>query len=128
MTILYVTVLPVDLKSIPRDCPGNTTQLIMTGNNLLKMFHWNADNGLLLMFNSLNKSNLVNGVCPVQLSTLRYCSLGKWINASLSNKCRLFPGTKSVFKHEKCKNMCCLTVHMANMLYLSLFVTLFVVW
>ena len=22
------------LKGIPRDCPGNTTQLIMTGNNL----------------------------------------------------------------------------------------------
>ena len=22
------------LKSIPRDCPGSTTQLIMTGNNL----------------------------------------------------------------------------------------------
>jgi hypothetical protein len=55
--------------------------------------HWN--NGLLLMFNSLNKSNLVNGVCPVfeilQFSTLRYCSLGKLINASLSNKYRLFP-------------------------------------
>jgi hypothetical protein len=97
------------LKSIPRDCPGNTTQLSMTGNNLYLLdndafIHFpklQYLNGLLLMFNFLNKSNLVNGVCPVfemlQFSTIRYCSLGKLINASLSNKCRLFPVMISSF-------------------------------
>jgi hypothetical protein len=63
--------------------------------SLIYLYHGEESCDIRILYNSLNKSNLVNGVCHVfemlQFSTLRYCSLGKLINASLSNKYRLFP-------------------------------------
>jgi hypothetical protein len=41
------------LKSIPRDCPGNTTQLIMTGNNLYLL-----DNDAFINFPKLQYLNM----------------------------------------------------------------------
>ena len=55
MTIVYVTVLPVDLTVFPRDCPGNTTQLIMTGNNLYLL-----DNDAFIHFPKLQHLNVEN--------------------------------------------------------------------
>ena len=43
------------LKSIPRDCPGNTTQLIMTGNNLHLL-----DNDAFINFPKLQYLNMEN--------------------------------------------------------------------
>jgi hypothetical protein len=43
------------LKSIPRDCPGNTTQLIMTGNNLHLL-----DNDAFIHFPKLQYLNVDN--------------------------------------------------------------------